>query len=186
MDYGLIAKAAEFYGERYAYVPDAPWSVDREAYYATKPPDAGPDITLCVEGQPTRYMVASGEQSFIQMMIDGRFIKRAYCITPCFRPDKYDYLRRPQFEKLELINADDVTPANLYHMMHDAASFFERFVEIRFLQTGPASFDIIEKRTRIELGSYGLREHRLPDGRHMEWIYGTGCAEPRLSTAMRG
>lgn len=186
MNYKLISQAAELYSDRYVYVPDAPWAVGREAYYATKPYDAGPDITLVVEGQPTQYMVASGEQSFIQMMLDGRFIKRAYCITPCFRPDRYDYLKRPQFEKLELINADDVTFANLYHMMHDAASFFERHVDIKFIQTGPMSFDIIERQTRIELGSYGLREMNLPDGRHLEWIYGTGCAEPRLSVAIHG
>lgn len=184
MNYALIAAAAEFYADRYVYVPDAPWCVGREAYYSTKPPEAGPDISMVVEGQPVRYMVASGEQSFIEMMLDGRILKRAYCITPCFRPDGYDYLKRPQFEKLELINADDVTFANLYQMMHDAASFFDQYVRIKFIQTGPMSFVIIEKDTRIELGSYGIREMNLADGRHLEWIYGTGRAEPRLSVAM--
>ncbi len=190
MDYGNIAKALEFYrGRGYIYQEDAPWMVDKAAYYATKPPEAHADVIKVREdGTNQKFLVASGEQSFIQLMLEGQPLKRAICVTPCYRVERYDALRRPAFMKAELINAHDVDDGHLIHMVHEAASFFEQFFPIRIVDTqkNPAhlsSYDIIEKGTRIELGSYGIRR-MLVEGQQLNWIYGTACAEPRLSTVI--
>ncbi len=189
MDYGNIARALEFYrGRGYIYVEDAPWMVDKPAYYATKPPQAQADVIKEREdGTAQKFLVASGEQSFIQMMLDGQPLKRAICVTPCYRVEKYDALRRPAFMKAELINAHDVDDGHLIHMVHEAASFFEQFFSVRIVRTGVSggspTYDIIEKGTRIELGSYGIRRISVGDTK-LDWVYGTACAEPRLSTVI--
>jgi hypothetical protein len=67
-------------------------------------------------------------------------------------------------------------------MIHEACAFFEQYVPVRVVQTGERAFDIVEKSTRFELGSYGIRSAMLSDQVYT-WIYGTACAEPRLSTA---
>lgn len=193
MNYDNIANALDFYRERgYVYIEDAPWYVGRDAYYATKP--AGTQDVHIFEGRPgivsfpshgsdNQYMVASGEQSFIQMMLDGQEIKRAICVTPCFRVERYNDWHKPYFMKAELINGQDVDEGHLLHMIHDAAAFFEQFFTVRIVKTD-VGFDIVEKGTRAELGSYGIRTVEIND-RIMRWIYGTACAEPRLSTALQ-
>lgn len=190
MDYAHISQAVEFYRERgYSYVQDAPWYVSKDAYYATKPSDAY-DVMIDSgevygDGRPIpRYAVASGEQSFVQLLIDGQPLKRALCVTPCYRHERYNDWHKPFFMKVELINAHDVDTGHLMHMVHEACSFFEGFFpQVRIVET-PIGFDIVEKGSRMELGSYGIRDV-LVAGQRLKWIYGTGCAEPRLSTVMQ-
>lgn len=189
MNYENIARAVNFYGERgYVYEPDVPWIVGHDAYYATKPPGSH---DVVIDTDPTGrsaglggHPVASGEQSFIQMMLDGQPPKRAIAVTPCHRAEpRIDTLHRPYFMKAELINAQDVDEGHLVHMVHDACSFFEQFFPVRVIQITDGSYDIVEKGTRYELGSYGIRT-LVTDKQYYRWIYGTGCAEPRLSTAI--
>lgn len=197
MNYGNLENAVRFYSERgYVYLDDVPWTVGYEAYYATKPPGAR-DVMLNVQtpgvisfpSEPgpaynTQYPVASAEQSFIQMMLDGQFVKRAIAVTPCFRAEpRVDTLHRPYFMKAELINAQDVDEGHLIHMIHDACAFFEQFFPVRVVKT-EIGYDIVEKGTRFELGSYGIRNRYIPGTSGLKWIYGTACAEPRLSTAI--
>lgn len=193
MDYGHLATAVDFYKERgYVYIPDVPWHVGRDAYYATKPSWAqdvhyfegkSGVLSFPSHGTDNRFLVASGEQSFLQMMLDGQDLKRHVCVTPCYRIERYDHWHLPYFMKVELINAQDTDRGHLYDMVHDAMSFFERFFSIRTKEVGD-SIDILEKGTRAELGSYGIRERDI-GGKRYRWIYGTGCAEPRLSTAIQ-
>ncbi len=179
MNYSNIALAVEYYKDRgYVYVQDAPWSVEGPAYYATKPKEA----TDIRGGPENNFLVASGEQSFLQMMLDGQPLKRAICVTPCWRIEKYNDWHKPYFMKAELINAHDVDEGHLVHMVHEAAAFFEQFFPVRVLKLGK-TYDIVEKGTRAELGSYGIRSVKI-EGVKYRWIYGTGCAEPRLSTAI--
>jgi len=185
MDYRHIASAIEFYQKRgYVYVQDAPWYVDPPAYDATKPPGAT-DLRIATPAGHFGNLVASGEQSFIQMMLDGQPLKRAVCVTPCFRwEQRLDELRRIYFLKAELINAHDVDEGHLMHMVHEACTFFETFLpDIRVLRT-EHGYDIVEKDTRVELGSYGIRDVTV-SGKRLRWVYGTGCAEPRLSTVLQ-
>lgn len=113
------------------------------------------------------------------MMLKGRDLKRAVCVTPCFRDDQTDDIHHKTFMKVELIKADEVSNAHLIRLMSDAISFFEQYVTVKVKETGPQSYDLICKQSRVELGSYGIREFK-----NLKWIYGTGVAEPRLSEAM--
>lgn len=193
MNPGHLATALEFYrGRGYSYVHDAPYVVGKEAYYATKPPGAR-DIRCMVDDAPEKFLVASGEQSFLQMWMDGRQFKRAVCLTPCFRSEEHTDWNKFAFQKVELINTDDPSVPYLMHMIHDAMAFFESFgIPVRIRETpeaGPNTYDIKMKDSGIELGSYGIRECRgAPSSRGVSrvyrWIYGTGCAEPRLSDAI--
>lgn len=184
MNYGHIANALDYYQSRgYAYIRDAPWYVSHDAYNATKP-EGSTDIRIATPAGMFGNLVASGEQSFIQMILDGQPLKRAICATPCFRwesrPDEY---HRQYFMKAELINGQDVDVGHLMHMIHEACSFFEQFIpQVRVIQAGPG-YDIVEKDSRMELGSYGIRTLDVA-GRSLKWIYGTACAEPRLSTVI--
>jgi hypothetical protein len=189
MNYGHITRAVDFYQSRgYVYVQDAPWYVSKDAYYATKPPGAidvriDLGVTFGSRERMERFAVASGEQSFVQMLLDGQPLKRALCVTPCYRIEDYNDWHKPYFMKAELINAHDVDQAHLMHMIHEACSFFEKFFpQVRVIDTG-SCFDIVEKDSRMELGSYGIRDVET-GGKRLRWIYGTGCAEPRLSTVL--
>lgn len=184
MNYAHIARALEFYQERgYVYLDDVPWTVGYSAYTATKPAGSR-DISLHIQDGPASYLVASGEQSFIQMMLDGQPIKRAICVTPCYRAEpRVDTLHRLYFMKAELINAQDVDEGHLLDMIADAREFFRQYFPVRVVKT-EVGYDIVEKGSRFELGSYGIRSIQ-PSGKRLSWIYGTACAEPRLSTAVQ-
>lgn len=196
MNYSNISRALDFYGKRgYVYLPEVPWRVGREAYYMTRP-EGSVDV-MVHEGKKngpnesdSQYLVASGEQSFIQMMLDGQQLKRAICVTPCFRHERrMDMLHHRYFMKAELINAHNVDDGHLIDMVHDACSFFEEMgVSVRVIPTSHLgempSYDIVEKGTRYELGSYGIRNVCVNSKLTLNWIYGTACAEPRLSTVM--
>lgn len=182
MEYQNIGAALEYYRSKaYVYVPDAPWCVGKYAYYATRP-KGSTDVRCDINSQMRGFLVASGEQSFIQLMLDGTELKRHVCVTPCFRVEKYNDWHKPYFMKVELINAHDVDEGHLVDMIHDACGFFDRYFSTRVVKT-EIGYDIVEKGTRAELGSYGIRDHVIC-GKRYRWIYGTGCAEPRLSTAV--
>jgi hypothetical protein len=192
MNYKLLSDAIDFYRNRgYYYVPEAPWLIDKPAYYATKPGNV-PDVKISVDD---KFFCASGEQSFLQMLFNDQPIKKAVCVTPCIRNEPQDEWHKLFFMKVELINADEPTRANLYALVHDAMAFFEQHVSVKLVTKDKDGrechdgqfIDIVEKYSRKELGSYGIRHAVHPDGvsSDVSWIYGTGCAEPQLSQVIR-
>lgn len=199
-----MLEAREYYESKgYAYI-DVPWAVSREAIMLTRPPHIeGEPFSLEAGGQ-LLYPVASAEQSFLQMRMDGVLSApsyNSYCaITPCFRNEpKLDDQHQPYFMKCELISwvpqdqyeFGDETWHQLHRMIDDCRKFFESEgleCECRPnsewrtdpLAVGGDTFDVCSFRTNVEVGSYGIRE--VPQlGR---WIYGTGIAEPRFSYAL--
>jgi hypothetical protein len=173
IDYLRLADTIRFY-ELHGYkLTDVPWIVGREAYYATKPPEAMDFVTL------GGYLVASAEQSFLHLMLGGAKLGRSMAITPCFRHEEYDELHHPYFMKIELIDTLDVSDAGLHKMVELAVRSYSRYAQVRVVPMDHGSFDIVEACTGIELGSYGRRTY----GGHT-WLYGTGLAEPRLTQAL--
>jgi tRNA synthetases class II (D, K and N) len=171
IDYSKLALGLEFYQSRgYGYI-EAPWLVSRAATNVTLPEDR--EVTHTQFGD----LVGSGEQSFIELMMRGMTIDKACCITPCFRdePD-YDELHHAYFMKLELIDTD-ATEENLQHMISDAVAFLGTFLDVHVIPTGESSYDIVDNRHELELGSYGFRQFGS-----RRFIYGTGIALPRLDT----
>lgn len=176
IDYMKIARAVEYYKTcDYEYI-DAPWFVSLDSLLVTRP--SGTRIFSTFAGE----LVASGEQSFIEMrkkLKPGKY----QCVTPCFRDDKYDKLHQMYFMKNELIWVPEMNVRPICSlvdiMINESLQFFKRYgeakiVEIKYDHNNICSKDIFVN--GIEVGSYGVRLH---DG--FTWCYGTGCAEPRLS-----
>ncbi|USN96692.1 MAG: hypothetical protein H6797_00615 [Candidatus Nomurabacteria bacterium] len=174
IDYRKLTTGLDYYENLGYHYMEVPWAVSHESLAVTLPVGA--------IGTSVQYgeLVGSGEQSFIELMRRGAIIAKACCITPCFRIEKsYDRLHHPYFMKLELINTD-ATQENLKEMIRDAREFLKKFIVTEVEETGPNTYDIVDRYRRIELGSYGFRAYG-----NTTFIYGTGIALPRLDTVMQ-
>jgi len=83
------------------------------------------------------------------------------------------------FIKNELIITDEVNNRALDAILNYAEAFFERYLETEIVKTD-IGYDIVSKKGGFELGSYGIRRCD-----YLEWVYGTGIAEPRLSRVIQ-
>ena len=199
LQYARMLDAREYYEKCGFQYVDVPWAVGRDAILLTRPPQIkGEPFSYVVDHirQPPGirlYPVASAEQSFLQMQMDaiaaGTRITGSFCtMTPCFRNELVlDELHQPYFFKLELISWDKTSPEDLSKMIAAARLYIEHddpdiWVDvIKNNAVDPISvaqqYDLVGALTKIELGSYGIREHAKV-GR---WAYGTGLAEPRYT-----
>lgn len=180
INWARIGAAVEWYkvlGFKYI---EAPWLVSDGPYDATRPPGAPYVKTM------GKNFVASGEQSFMEMMKDGHKVGKAVCCTPCFRDEPNpDGLHFPYFVKVELIWVSG-GKKQLYEVINEAFNYFSfgfydpiGHLMPDVVDMGDGSYDIVDMDTGIELGSYGIREWE-----GFRWVYGTGAAEPRISQAL--
>lgn len=169
--YKTISDSIIFYRlNGFVYI-DAPWTVREDVSNITKPNDRK---NFYVQD---KALVASGEQSFLELMIDGKLKPGSYVTcTPCFRDERVDDLHKTYFIKTELIVTDNVTEKKLEEVLNLCYEFYSQYLPVDIQPMDDGTYDIVSKDSNIELGSYGIREH----GEH-KWIYATGCAEPRLS-----
>lgn len=175
VDYRKLADAQTYYAHRGYSEIAVPWILGYEAYCATRPPDR--KEFFCLDG----YLNASGEQGFLQLMLDGKRLGKHCCVTACFRDEpELDATHHRYFVKLELIDTD-ASAENLAKMISDAKEFIHTYIPVNVIPTNPegTAFDIVDASEGIELGSYGIRTY----GKY-SWIYGTGIALPRLDTAI--
>jgi hypothetical protein len=177
IDYRKIADAQAYYASLGYTELAVPWIVSHAAYKVTRPTHVREFLTL--DG----YLNASGEQSFIDLMLAGAPIGRQFCITPCFRDEEaFTELTHKYFFKVELIDTD-TTAVTVARMTREAKAFLDRYfpaatpTKIIATDEGDTSFDIVDGTYGIELGSYGIRAY---EGKR--WAYGTGIALPRLDT----
>lgn len=173
INYRRFVEALDHY-EKLGYMyTDVDWTVYEDISVFTKPTNYK-DFFI-----DEKVLVASGEQSFLQKIDDNKLpLKGRYCcITPCFRDDVKDSLHGNYFMKLELIETKDVNGVMLHSMINDAFNFFKNYINCKIVKNEDNSFDIlgIVKNKEFELGSYGIRKFK-----DLEFIYGTGLAEPRL------
>lgn len=186
-----IRDAMDFYSWNHFNNVNVPYIVDVDVSGITKP-----GFCYDLHHNKNKVYVASGEQSFIQLMKENKLKDgQSMCITPCYRDeidlDETHYL---MFLKLELIiyykKWDDLNSfykemdEKLNYMISVAKKFFEEVTKIKFLksdiqviQINEDQYDIIIN--GIEVGSYGIRE--TPYG---NFIYGTGLALPRFEQAI--
>jgi hypothetical protein len=182
IDYRFLSIAVGFYEIRgYKYL-EVPWFVSQESCDVTCPPWA--ELFKTFAG----CLVASGEQSFIEMrkkLAPGKY----QCVTPCFRDEeKPDELHLQYFMKNELIRVlppGQNVEFEVESIIVEACDFFSSTMNI-FGKTG-SEMRVVETNigkdieiNGIEVGSYGYREYD-----NFRWVYGTGCAEPRLSQALK-
>src|SRR3989338_657181 len=135
-------------------------------------------------------IVASGEQSFLQMIKDSGIKPGKYSTyTPCFRDEDYiDDIHKQYFLKVELIEwwYDDSNGSNhtenvekLDETIKICKDFYSQYMQPDVIKTEDG-FDIVDKITGIEIGSYGIRSC-IMHNKKITWIYATGLAEPRFT-----
>lgn len=166
-----IAAAMRFYTDNGFCEIQVPWAVSPEAMRSTSELPYWP-------APQGLGLVASAEQSFYQLMLNGNLPDGDYvACTPCFRfEETYDEIHAPYFMKVELISVWQY-PTSPLTLTHLAMKFMKSLtsVPMEHVQTADG-YDI--EIGGIEVGSYGLRS---VNGNN--WSYGTGLAEPRFTVA---
>jgi len=183
MNFDIINHSIYFYkNEGFKYV-EVPWLIDEEVSNYTIPPNKQ---NFNIKDQ---VLVASGEQSFLQLMKDNNLSYGKYVtMTPCFRDDELDEIHQRYFLKTELFVHDTLDNLmNMFFSIIDICKrFFSQYINVELIPINDPqplnvsinnniSYDITDM-NGIELGSYGIK---ILHG--LSWIYATGCAEPRLS-----
>ena len=125
-----------------------------------------------------KFLVASAEQSFLNLHEKLDFNTYYCAYTPCFRDEKEDETHLLFFDKLELFKISEYFNEK---MVKDAFEYFLMMGVKAEIQETKIGYDIIDSKTGIELGSYGFRRS---EELNIGWNYGTGLAEPRLSIVL--
>lgn len=172
INYGRLDRSIKYYEENGFKRIESPWTVTKAVSAITKPP-GGKDWEIVGKD---KVLVASGEQSFLYLYLKGFLPKgRFTTITPCFREEVFDQTHSKYFIKNELIITDDVNNKSLNEIITISKTFFESELNchIEIIKT-EHGYDL--EAEGIEIGSYGIRSCE-----YLNWIYGTGLAEPRMS-----
>ena len=175
----LLTYAETFYQELGFVHATVPWLVDREISALTKPSDRQ-DFLI-----KELALVGSAEQGFLHLMqrdelTPGRYV----ATTPCFRDEEpLDFWHQQYFMKTELIDTTDVNKKGLEQIIANSEFFFSQFLPVKRVELGTDMIDLVSAECDVELGSYGIRTAEI-GGKQLAWVYGTGCAEPRLSKVL--
>jgi len=175
INYKILDESIQFY-DRYGFQHiESPWTTSEYAIDITAPKDA---VKFQFKHND-KCLVASGEQSFLYLYLKGFLPPGRYqTITPCFRFEQFDLLHTKYFMKNELMVTDKVDATELDKVITAARKFYSSYLNDVYVQETEAGFDLVCE--GIELGSYGIRSCEF-----LDWIYGTACAEPRLSTVIQ-
>lgn len=175
IDYHLLVQAIDYYKSNGFKYLDLDWTIPESISSITKPADKK-DYLI-----ENKALVASAEQSFLDMIINSNLKKGKYCgLTPCFRDEEaLDYIHQRYFMKVELIDTLNVNEKSLKKILGICLQFFNQKIRCDIVKT-EFGYDIIDSKNGIELGSYGIRKIEK-----IEWIFATGLAEPRFSNAKR-
>lgn len=179
VNWQLLSKAIEFYQTHGFEYVEVPWTVPKDILMATCP------LERWIVDSTIGGLVGSAEQSFIHMRQNEGLPPGNYvACTPCFRnEDRIDELHQRSFMKVELYASSDFRDGEIDEMLHLANAFFRSVTspivwpEFKTVQTDKLSFDI--ECRGVEIGSYGFRSFQ-----GIDWIYGTGIAEPRFSKSV--
>lgn len=190
INYEILNNALDYYIHRagFKYL-DVSWLVNEKISNITKPYDRK---NLFVND---KVLVASAEQSFLQKMLIDKSLEyemNYVAMTPCFRDEKVlDDIHQTYFMKIGLfsmVKYMEIANELIDLYIRIARMLFESYrLKTKVLNTGETylsikSYDILDKKTGIELGSYAI--NKLKNSLYFEdcmWICGTGVAEPRLS-----
>lgn len=178
INYQNIQDSIDFYEKCGFKRVESPWTVTPYISSLTRPSN-GSDYEI---KHNKKVLVASGEQSFLYLYLKDFLPKGKFqTVTPCFRHELFDLTHTKYFLKNELIITENVNNDTLMEVVMMAKDFFlsklgiENEKKMHILVNEEGGYDI--EYNGIELGSYGIRSCPF-----LQWIYATGCAEPRLST----
>lgn len=163
---------------------DLPWTASQEAVAATRPPERAPNTDIQT---PFGFLVASGEQAFMDMSSTLREKQIYIGWTPCFRHEpSFDATHHYYFLKAEAFVRCSPSQASLEvdRVRNIAMMGFETLLrlsntnaQLEFRQTAIDTYDI--ECNGIEVGSYGIRTYKGET-----YVFGTALAEPRWSEAL--
>lgn len=172
IDYKRLGNSIDFYEKNGFNRVEVPWTVTKAISEITKP-EGKKEWEIIGKD---KVLVASGEQGFLYLYLKGFLPKgRFQAISPCYREEPFDILHTKYFMKNELIITDEVNDENLMRMIETCKEFFESELQVKCdVVKTEQGYDI--EYDGIELGSYGIRSCD-----YLEWIFGTGCACPRMS-----
>ncbi len=170
IDYEKISEALAYYDRKGFKYVEVPWVVDKNICDITKPENT---VSFPFGDKD---LVGSAEQSFLHLSLKEGLPPGAYVgASPCFRDEVEDQYHMKYFFKVELFDSQDVSYDRLLDILHCCHSFFSNYISCTLMKTD-IGFDIVAGYNNVELGSYGIRSHQ-----GFDWIYATGCAEPRLT-----
>jgi len=175
VDWGLIASAINFYTKRGFQQVSLPW-IQAPSIVAITCQDRSRILNVPGHGS----LIGSAEQSFIAEDMAGRLGRgRFVACTPCFRNEPVlDDLHLLHFMKVELYQNDVVGDDDIEDLVRLVQDFVYKTAGVEAVrEVNGADIDLTI--SGIEIGSYG---RRTASG--STWIYGTGIAEPRFSTAL--
>ena len=181
IDYKIISSAIEYYQNSGFQYVDVEWKAPVDIVKITTPPQC-----RLYKIDPDKSLVASAEQSFLDMIINQHLKPGKYvAASPCFRDDIIDETHGQYFFKVELIDfefagIDSIDIDAFYNTLTIAQEFFNKYLPTKIIHLGGYNYDIVDVKNEIELGSYGIREYN-----NVVWIFATGVAEPRLSITMQ-
>lgn len=174
-DWGLLAKALDWYSAHGFRRLELPWHARKETVDITCPRS---EMVFPLKG--FGVLVGSAEQAFMEAQFEGRLPKgRWLSLTPCFRAEPVlDDLHLPYFMKVELYSNENLQEGLDLEFARTAATFMRLHgaPNVGVVKTDEG-WDL--EIGGIEVGSYSTREH----AGHC-WTCGTGLAEPRFSTAI--
>lgn len=187
IDYNRIAQAQSFYKGRGYQNVETPWMVTPQAIRATLP--IGKTMMETIRG----VLIGSGEQGFIQQMMDGTLEPGLYqTTTPCFQDANEHHSpyyfgsdeNNPWSQRIELIcynpKASDLLLA-YEKLINDAMACFFEISDADAFDAYQTEDGVDLRHNETILGSCGVR--RMGDTH--AWIYGTGLIEPRFTLALR-
>ena len=179
IDWQLIGDAVSFYKSvGFEYI-EVDWWVTNRVHEITCPKNTK-QFHASMAKFSDAFFVGSAEQSLLQMILDRKLGPGKYvAVSPCFRDEiEYNDTTRRAFIKVELMHYDatDAEP-----LLEVARKFMERYINTKLIETHEGR-DIYAAKANFELGSYGVRKHKLIK---YPWAYGTGIAEPRFSHVLR-
>lgn len=174
INYKIISDSIEYYEKENFYRIESPWIIPK---YVNGITNSDQQRTFVLKNDDC--LVASGEQSFLNLYLNENLnLGQFQTTTPCFRDEPIDYLHSKYFIKNELIKTNIVNNDELDKIVETCYKFYKKYIpNINIIKTN-IGYDINYE--DIELGSYGIRECEF-----LKWIYATGCAEPRLTKAIK-
>ena len=161
---------------------DVPWVVDEYISNITKPLEKK---SFNIPNLNNKVLIGSGEQGFLQLLLDGKLKKgRYHTVTPCFRDESvYDDTHSLHFMKHEIFITKMISKRELMICINECMEFFKNVIVLSHnyelsLEKTDLGYDInlVCPNRAIELGSYGIGKYE-----NYSWIYATAAAEPRLS-----
>lgn len=175
IDFKLLNDSVDYYSHCGFSRIEAPWTVTPQVDDITRPEEK---IPFELKHNDKR-LVASGEQSFLYLYLKGFLPKGQFqTITPCYRYEAFDFLHTKYFMKNELIKTDLVSDRALEEIVNKCLNFYQKYIPLATVVKTEAGYDI--EVDGKELGSYGIRSCEF-----LDWIYATGCAEPRTSSLIK-